>query len=212
MGSLNWSAPKIWPDSKVYIIGGGPSLSEMDLTPIHSQRVIGVNNAFELGDWVDCCYFGDSRWYDWNKDALKNFGGLKVTSFGREVSCRKGLPGIHKISREHTLGISKKNNVIFWNRSSGASAINLAYHFGAKIIVLLGFDMKMKGDMHNWHSQHKRFHIPPNDIYSNRFIKVFGKISKDANTLGITILNATPDSAITNFKMVSLEESLCYQN
>ena len=62
-----WSAPEMWRDETVFIIGGGPSLAEMDLSPIHSRPVIGVNNAYALGPWVDVIFFGDAHWWPHNK-------------------------------------------------------------------------------------------------------------------------------------------------
>ena len=54
-----WKPPKIWKGGTAYIIGGGPSVNDADLSLIHDRRVIGVNNAYSLGGWVDVCWFGD---------------------------------------------------------------------------------------------------------------------------------------------------------
>jgi hypothetical protein len=54
-----WIAPKMWAGGTAFIVGGGPSLKGVDLTPIHHRRVIGVNNAYRMGNWVDICWFGD---------------------------------------------------------------------------------------------------------------------------------------------------------
>jgi hypothetical protein len=49
----------IWKNDTAFILGGGPSLSKVDFSLIEHRRVIGVNNAYQLGDWVDICWFGD---------------------------------------------------------------------------------------------------------------------------------------------------------
>ena len=54
-----WNPPQIWKDQTAFILGGGPSLKDADLDLIHDRRVIGVNNAYQLGSWVDVCWFGD---------------------------------------------------------------------------------------------------------------------------------------------------------
>jgi hypothetical protein len=54
-----WRIPKMWKGQTVFIIGGGPSLNGTPLHLIHEHRVIGVNCAYMLGDWVDVCWFGD---------------------------------------------------------------------------------------------------------------------------------------------------------
>ena len=143
-----WRVPELWPDSVVFIIGGGPSLLQEDLTPLHvpSRRVIGVNNAYLLGDWVDVCFFGDCSWFLHHQSKLLNFAGIKVSCCPRFGGRNDRWPGIKFLpkDREKKTGISNhpKRNRIAWNKNSGYSAINLAYYLGAKRIVLLGFDMK----------------------------------------------------------------------
>ena len=208
MGILDWKIPRLWPDSKIFLIGGGPSLNDEDLTILHNQRCIGVNNAFMLGSWIDAMYFGDCRWYEWNHEELKKFGGLKITSCMR-VGLRK-WPGILQVQRKSAKGICKNPIAVRWNNNSGASAINVAYHLGAKIVVLVAFDMMdlKEGDNHNWHDYHN--HIPPPDIYSKRFLKVFSHIRKDADKLGFEIINANPNSGLEDFPKMTLKEAISY--
>lgn len=107
--------------------------------------------------------------------------------------------------QKHRYGITSKKDFVSWNGSSGACAINLAYHMGAKTIVLLGFDMRRVDGEKNWHSDHKE-HLKADPF--SRHLKAFPVIKKDALLLGLTILNATPESAIKQFPFVSLEEVL----
>lgn len=202
-----WTAVRIWQSSTAYILGGGPSLKSMDLSPLHDKRVIGVNNAYQLGDWVDVCWFGDSQWYDNHRERLEQFPGMRVHCCNRHAD----RPGTKRIMRGKPVGIDPRPSFIAWNGNSGASAINLAYHFGAKRVVLLGFDMKF-GDLgeNNWHNDHKlpsRKGRHPWDPYPG-FLKNFPDIKRDADRLGFEIFNATPDSALDVFPKVKLEEVL----
>ncbi len=54
-----FNPPKIWKDGTAFILGGGPSLNEVNFDLIKNERVIGVNNTYRLGAWVDVCYSGD---------------------------------------------------------------------------------------------------------------------------------------------------------
>ena len=196
----SWTVSKLWPDSTAYIIGGGPSLEDTNLPLIHSENIIGVNDAFKLGDWVDICWWGDCRWGVWNHEALQEFKGLNVSC----TRCNCQHPNTLKVRRREGFGISDNPAEVFWNRNSGASAINLAYHLGARRIILLGFDMKMKDGHHNWHSNHRS--NPRAAIYQERYLPVFEKIAADASRLRVEIVNATPDSELKIFPMVKLEE------
>ena len=81
--------PKIWEGQTVFILGGGPSLNDVDLNLIKDRRVIGVNNAYgypvieegktvryEVRDWVDLCWFSDSGWFNNHRKYLELFPGL----------------------------------------------------------------------------------------------------------------------------------------
>lgn len=207
-----WHAPQLWPGETVFIIGGGPSLEGMDLTSIHSRRVIGVNDAYTLGKWVDICFFGD---YDWwtkhNKDwiqpdsspghaGLKKFGGLVVTNAER---CRQDS-GVLVMSRRPK-GLHLQAEYLGWNANSGAAAINLAIILGAKKIVLLGFDMKLgnKGQM-NWHKNKK---AKPNPGLFDKFQTGFAELKKGIDKLrpDAEVVNATPNSDLTIWPMVELK-------
>lgn len=198
-----WQIPEIWPDSTVFILGGGPSLADMDLAPLHSQRVLGVNQAYKLGPWVDAVYFGDCGWYAQNLPAIRGYAGLKITSCGR---CPEfGWRHVHRVRRTKATGIeSKHRDAIAWNNNSGASAINVAHWLGAKRVVLLGFDMQLRGDRKNWHNDYRGEMKNP-ELF-NRHLRGFPQIAKDAQALGLEILNATPGSAITQFPFVDLKD------
>ena len=187
----------------MFILGGGPSLANVDLTPLHSKRVVGVNQAFKLGSWVDVCYWGDCAWYGFNLSAVRKFAGLKITSCSR---CPElGWKHVHRVRRTKPYGIdSEHQDAVAWNNNSGASAINIAAHLGARRIVLLGFDMQLVKRKKNWHNDYKGEQYNP-EIFS-KHLRGFPQIAKDAEALGIEILNATPGSAITQFPFVDIED------
>ncbi len=207
-----WEVPRLWPDGECIILGGGPSLEEVDLSLLEGKRVIAVNNAYELGAW-DAMLFGDCSWPGLtgvdkrpHKDMLLQWAGLKVHC------CQGGekLPGVKTMPRANppkgsSGSICRNPRKLAWNLSSGACAINLAVHFGVKRIVLLGFDMQAVESKHNWHMDHPHSDRAKFDPYE-RFRKPFPDIARDLTELGVKCLNATPGSALTLFPVVSLEE------
>ena len=198
---MEWSVPKLWDGSDVFIIGGGPSIGKLDLEPIHNKRVIGVNCAFTLGHWVDICFFGDARWWDWHRDELLTYPCLKVTNAERLV-----LDGNLFVLKRLPQGLSKKPKLLAWNGNSGIAAINLAYLLGANRIFLLGFDMKVEGENHNWHDDHE--HTPPGDIYINKFIPQFKRFKKELDKIGVCVYNLNSDSDLKIFPFLKFEDAL----
>lgn len=194
----------------MFILGGGPSLIGVDLsTRLHGRAVIGVNYSGILLPWVNVCWFGDCRWFDWNVNKLQKYPGLKVTCCERlhvvpwlrvlRRSCRAGV------------GIETEPGKVAWNHGSGGSAINFAWHLGAHRIVLLGFDLKRdENNRSHWHDEYTRVNPSQEEInYTyKRFRQGFDQIAHEAKGLGLEIFNANPDSSLDSFPRVPLEEGL----
>lgn len=203
-----WHPPKIWAGSTAYIIGGGPSVKQQDLSLIHDKHVIGVNNSYTLGDWVDVCWWGDMGWLMWHrKRLLKRYHGLVATCNQNSNVIQKNKHWIKFFRRGKQMGVDDTSGSVAWNKNSGCSAINLAWHFGVKRVVLLGFDMKVgpEGETH-WHNGHKKKPVSDPAATYNRFRKTTTFIFKDAKKLGLEILNASPVTTITVFPIVKLED------
>ena len=231
-----WKIPKIWGGGDAWIIGGGasiplqfdvpedviqqvisgaasPSAYSPYMKDIHSCHVIAVNMAYKIGDWIDMVIFGDQGYFLKEKNNLADFPGIKVSV----TPAARDIPWVRYIPRDtsHPKGITTNSKAISWNLNTGAAAINLAAHLGAKRIILLGFDMKLgKGNMQHWHNLYQKGPVIEKDIRRmkklpfDRHLSCFPAIAADAKKLGITILNASPDSAITAFPKVTVKEIL----
>lgn len=197
------SLPLIWPGSTIAIIGGGPSVAQVNLDVLFKFRTIGVNHAFRLGP-VDLCWFGDFGWYETNKNDLAKFAGLKATCCTQLPE--ENWPGIKRLRRSRKqFGIeSERSDAVAWNHNSGASAINAAYHLGAKRVLLVGFDMKRVAGRTHYHNFYGP--TPKEKKTYDRHLKGFDQIAIDAMLLGLEIINCTPGSAITQFPFMPLEK------
>jgi hypothetical protein len=191
------------------------------LSPLHNRHVIGINNAYRIGNWIDVLFFGDCSWYLVHRHPLSKWPGIKVTCCHRfSKRTEKEMENIKYVFRdkEHKNGITTTASAIAWNGNSGAAAISLAVHFGVKRIILLGFDMNVDdADVTHWHGSHKNpSELPKSRVVSTkkklppfqRHLRGFPAIAEDARKLGVTILNASPQSAITVFRKVSVKDVL----
>jgi len=228
---MKWTPPNMWEGGDCFIIGGGASIVSQFGIPqevvdqvkvnqtmahlyspymkeLHDKHIIGVNNAYMLGDWVDCVFFGDCAWYLVHRQNLAKFAGLKVTCCPRfaekpESRCE----GIKYLAKDgsHRYGISEIPTRVAWNHNSGAAAINLAVHLGVKKINLLGFDMCLdEKNTSHWHGSHGNKNCPP----FKRHLKGFPEIAEDAQKRGIEILNTSSISNIEEFPKVELRSLL----
>ena len=200
-----WNIPKLYLGKTVLILGNGPSLPKL-VTPklLNKYPTIGVNDAGFL-DGVDILFFGDAKWWRIRGHKMKGFCGLMVT-YNRHP---EGLGGasypsnILMVGHKSGSGICPINSLIKFNRSSGAAAINLAYHLGAKQVVLLGFDMRQINGKKNWFDREWESDNTRNMSYE-KFLQPFPQIAYDAECLGLDVVNATPNSALTNFPSIEV--------
>lgn len=231
---MTWQVPRIWEDGDVWIIGGGPSIPlQFDvpdkvvrkivsgsfspniyspyMSALHDKHVIGINVAYQIGDWIDMVFFGDGGFFLKYQERLSQFPKLRVSCSPKtaDVSWVKYLMR----DGQHPRGISSNPKAVSWNGNSGAAAISIAANAGAKRIILLGFDMKLGDhkDQH-WHDLYGRGVI--NDdrrarkMPFHKHLRGFPAIAEDAKKRGIEILNASPDSAIECFRKVTVKELL----
>ncbi|HEQ98820.1 MAG TPA: hypothetical protein ENO22_05715 [candidate division Zixibacteria bacterium] len=198
-----WTVPRLWPEGECFIIGGGPSLRGFDIKRLRGKRIIAVNNAYRMADWIDCLFFGDCRWYNMHAKQLLSFAGLKVTT------CEQHLdkPGIKVVKRQNKIrGLSTSPSILAWNLSSGACAIGLAYHFGVKRIILLGFDMRVVEGRYNYHDDYDPPANPKGKNPYPRFLRPFPDIAHSLKQKNIECFNACLDSALDVFPKVALED------
>lgn len=224
------SVPAIWQDQTVWILGSGFSIIEqfeipyqvyagiadcsmgLDALGIYLQHVftdkpvVGINCSGLIGSFIDALYFRDCNFYGDYRDKIrwKFKGGLRFSS------CKKQQLGseVQVLDKGDKLkGISTKSNQVCWNYDSGGAAINLAVQLGAKRIILVGYDMKPgpNGEK-RWHGEHTKTNGKIANQPYDRFLKSYGQIAKDADKLGVEIINANPWSALDQFPKANVED------
>jgi hypothetical protein len=98
-----WKPKKEWEGETAFILGGGPSLLLEDLSALHNRCVIGVNNAYRLGPWVDFCWFGDIKWWNKHKEELSGFKG-RIAQCNQRTDILK-VQGVYHFQRGKSSGI-----------------------------------------------------------------------------------------------------------
>jgi hypothetical protein len=238
---MSWTVPQIWSGGDVWIIGGGPSVTKEfgipkdvvdkvisgDSSPsvyspymsyLHDKHVIGVNVAYLIGDWIDIVFFGDANFFLTHKHRLAQFPGLRVTC-SSHTSTPKPLDWVKVLPRngKKKRGLTDARNKVSWNYNSGAAAINLAVHTGAKRIILLGFDMTLDNNRNqHWHDLYGKKKVNANRNHKgtkkskplpfDRHKRGFLGIASDAKNMGVEIINIGLDSTIEQFEKMSLTD------
>lgn len=191
--------------SKWVICGAGPSMARVDLNVLRrfrSWRVMVVNCTFRLLPDADALYAGDLQWWERYGHEATRFAGEKWTR-DEHAAIRYGL---RRVVRRDEKGLCRDRGHVNSGGNSGYQAVNLAYHFGARKIVLLGFDMHRQAGGH-WHGEHVGMLSAPAS-HINVWRREFDALAFDLRAEGVKVVNATEGTALTCFPQAPLAEAL----
>lgn len=242
-----WTAPKLWPGETVVCIGGGPSLTHRQVSNVlmADSNVIAINDAYRVAPWAAVLYASDKNWWDWHKGASE-FEGIKVGLRGsKDGAGYQGewngddWPDVKAMAHNGVDGLELLDaRFLRTGANSGYQAINLAVHFGAKRIILLGYDMqsivvaisqevkaKISEAIKDESDVIKSaimasvsavrvdhwFGAHPDNITSHPFaemLEAFDSLKSIKQLTGVEIINCSPGSALEVFPKRDLEEAL----
>lgn len=186
------------------VLASGPSLTAEQIAAAKASGyfTIVVNSTYKSMPDADALYGGDFLWWKSHIADIRAVFKGKLWTQDSSTAARWQINRVRGATRE---GLGK--DAIYTNGNSGVQAINLAAIWGYKRIICLGFDMKLgpKGERHH-HPDH------PNGCVQNQtfseWLHKLTVVAKDAKAQGLTILNATPGSAMKHFPMVDWKEVL----
>lgn len=196
-----------WAGQTCVVLASGPSLTDEQVIAVDDAKVntIAINTtALRRYLYPTVCYGGDFLFWKTYKQqvALQNPRAALWTC-DRTATERYGLNWVKGVN---ALGLGAGPH-IHTNGNSGAQAINLAYLFGCRRILLLGFDMKLgpKGEKH-WHPDH------PSPLMQGQtfgdWLHKFNHLAVDLKKGSCSVVNCTPGSALTCFPMSTVEKEL----
>lgn len=219
--------PKLFdPEKPCFIMASGPSMENVGATQFTGLQHITVNETWRKFNHAQVQFSIDSTWWtefgkeyrekrphqfaarsSWNVENDKIAELYKAALYRQSRSGLRGNPQ-QDFGFDTTPGYVRGNN-------SGAVAINLAWHLGARLIILLGFDMRLvpedqpRPDYKSRMVIHKRIHwynenmgrCNPNEgTFTRIFIPCIESMAPEAEAAGCRIVNCTPDSALTCFE------------
>lgn len=158
-----------------------------------------VNDNYRLAPWADWLYACDGAWWRvYHAAVVAGFSGECWTQ--DEVAAKQY--GLHWIRGKSDPGLSRDPAVIHHGANGGYQAINLAYHFGASRIVLLGYDM---GGTH-WFGDHPTS-LPVKSSY-DAFLREFPALARDLKSAGVEVVNCSRSTALEAFPKSTIDKVL----
>lgn len=204
---MSWTVPgQEWKGETAFILAGGETLLQLDPEMIKGVGpVIAIKDAGLEGiaPWADVLYWADKFWCDGNNRCDPR-GDRLHEHVGKYKICRTTCAKTHGhdvklIEHDRQADFSRDPKKIA-GVDSGSNALNLAWLFGARRIILLGFDMRGK----NWDGRPRRQHH--DNTYAQRFMPSLARMVTPLLESGTKVINCSPNTALACFPIKTLEE------
>jgi hypothetical protein len=209
-----------WTGEPCIVAAPGPSLTAEVAHCVRMARMfdrwraVAVQDAYKLMPWADALYGSCPGWWRVHGDCRKFEGEMWSTHEDSAPNAQhlndKGEFArlrLNLVRGTSAGGFSFDPGLIHYGSNSGFQAINLALLKGCTRIVLVGFDMRLvAGQSHFFGDHPKPLHQNRDQDYRN-FVRHFDRAAKKLPP-HVSIVNATPGSALTSFLMMSLDDAL----
>lgn len=201
---MSWRVQKHWAGETCFVVAGGPSAR--DLPPrLDGENLIVVNSSYRRLPLADYLFFGDARW--WEEELCSH--EYELGTFGGDiVTCAAAVTGpqVLRLKRINPPPLADDPGTVAMRKTSLTGAINLAVHLGVARIVLVGADCKPGADGRTHH--HAPHPWPQTATCYAEWIGELTAIAPALDARKVTVVNASPGSALTCWPIVSLEDAL----
>lgn len=187
------------------VIASGASAPAAVASLPRRVTTLAVNRGFELAPWADALYAADASFWERYPAALE-FPRLKCSAMAQKLKPGHGVErvGIFRVADGRDRPIREPIGTVAGGGNSGFQAVNLAAQFGARRIVLIGFDM---GGTH-WHGDHAAPLRNPRQSTLAEWRQTMDEAAPVYAEWNVEVLNASPISALTAYRKVSVRDAL----
>jgi len=197
---------KDWRNQTAAIVACGPSANKKDVGLLRGRMpVLAIKEAaVDLCPWADAVYGCDAPWWRYRL-GLPKFKGLKLRWIGNGLT---DYPDVHGITiKDKSLDriLLDEPGVIGSGRNSGFQALNIEAQFGAKRVLLIGFDMQGE---HFYGRNIWQMANNPDALNFQKWQAAFRIASEDLKRIGVEVVNGSMQSAMNCFPRMTVEQAL----
>lgn len=193
-----------WTDRTAVIICAGPSLTDGQIEAARTSgaKLIAVNTAYLYAPWTHIVFGSDFMFWKVHGDRIKKQTPSALWTTDSSAAERFQI-NRQRAGQRDGLGLT----VCHMFGNSGMNAINVAYLWGARKVLLLGMDMKLgsAGEKHR-HGDHEKGLTQAQCF--EEWIHKGKRLAEDLKTQGCDVANCTPGSALPWFRMSTIQEEL----
>jgi len=200
---------RIFEGGTAVLFATGPSLTEDVVETVLEARrdrklyLFGCNDAYRIVPTLDVHYACDAGWWNVHYAKMEAYQVAHGLWTQEPRLSKSKFPKLRRIAGRSGAGLSTAQDLIYFGNNSGYQLINLALLFGIKKMVLCGYNMSVIRGKRHFFGDHPEGLSKGNP---NGFIAGYNRINPQQ--YGIEILNATPNTALKAFPIVTLEDAL----
>lgn len=196
-----------WENELCVIVASGPSAAGVDLSLARGiAKTVVVNESYRLAPWADLLYGCDFAWWDLH-GGVPEFQGLKVSQDPKAARAYPDIKTVTCIRGHQPIVLFEPKGSIAWGGNSGFQAFNFVLQFHVKQMILVGFDMRLDYGLH-WHGGHPKSLHNPRDRHVEKWRARFDAVAEQVAAAGVSVINASPQSALTAYPKMSFEAAL----
>jgi hypothetical protein len=196
-----------WKGQTVIVIASGPSANQIDYEPAITDRVVVINNSWQLAPWADVLYGCDYEWWKRNK-WVPEFKALRIAGDERAKHEYKKIEAVTVMNGADHMQFQDLLLVGRGGGNSGFQALNLIAKWGPpKKILLCGFDASLKNGIH-WHGPHPSGMNNPRKDSVEKWKRCLDGAAFVLKGMGITVINCSKDSELSAYPKMPLIEAL----
>ncbi len=212
-----FSVPRTMEGETAVCIASGPSLSDDHIAYVRKMksegkcRIFVCNNNYLKVPEADALFFCDQTFWLWHcmKPEFQDFKGPKIT-LSRDI----GQPDIKVMNLGMADGLSFNQDTLRTGGNSGYMQVNLAFLYGCKRVILLGYEMAPKiitkpdgttEEKIHWFGDHPQ--QTPGSFFGS-VVHHFETMLPDLQAHGLEVINCSVPSAIECFPKMSLQDAL----
>lgn len=195
------TVPRLFPGATIICAASGPSLTKFDLATCWQFPIVAINDTYRLVPEAAVIFAAEATWWK-RTPAARQRPSYK---YCLSPAWKDGTDGITTLVRTGQRGLELDPTGLRSGGHSGYAAINLAYHLGAKTIVLLGYDMQPGPDgVQHWFGAHPDGSHPR---YA-QWLGLYNRLSWELWQHGVRLWNASRETAIPDVTRCTLKAAL----
>jgi hypothetical protein len=205
-----WTVPPLWKGERCVIIAGGasavPTWEALRHRLASTDRTIVIKDAAVLCPAADLFFYAEGRregrFHKVRPHIWAAYQGPMRVKRSVVADPPEGVLQVHRQFK----GNDEPNGLalepwLLGGHCSGGSALNLAFHLGAKEIILVGYDM---GGTH-WQGDRHPMPRAPAHVHDRHRVSI-DAMAKPLGKHGVRVLNCSPVSRLREFLSVKPKE------